>query len=101
MKMTMLKTAAYDNWKPTSHKANGLKHNMIKAQAESVLNIPERLFIISPNSKQLNITADLNIDGAAPATRLNIHNTPSITIGRTHFTHLLFLKTLNIHTMQA
>ena len=73
MKMMILNTAAYDNLKPTSHNQYGLMHKRIKAEQASELITEPCLPSPSPKTRQVNINADRNTDGWAPARKLNSH----------------------------
>ena len=88
MKMIILNTAAYDNWKPTSQSQYGLMHSSNNADKASALNMDDFLEKESPRTIQVNITAERRTDGCAPANKLNNHKPVRIKIGRNHFTFL-------------
>src|SRR5688572_23606757 len=84
-KRTMLSTAAYDNWKPTSHSQYGFQHNSMKAEAARLLYMLLRLENASPVTIRLNIKAERTTEGPAPASKLNDHKPARMIRALIHF----------------
>ena len=95
MKIIILSTAAYDNWKPTSQSQYGLMHNKMKAETAIVLYMDVFFDNDSPSTIQVNITAARRIEGWAPAKKLNNHNPVIMNTGMSHLIFLFFRNGFN------
>ena len=64
----------------------------MKADTAIVLKMDVFLEKVSPQTIQVNINADLRIEGCAPANRLKSHKPVIISTGLSHFVFFLFFN---------
>src|SRR5258705_1289430 len=94
MKMTILSTAAYDNWKPTSQSQYGLINKRNNADKASVLSVDDFLSKESPNTIQVNMTAERRTEGWPPDSKLNNHRPARMRTGLNQFNFFPFCNGL-------